>query len=433
MEDLTSNKKRHKLFRSDSRIWCIVILLVCISILAVYSSSSPMAYIKKNGDTSYYIIHHIGTMLIGIAALVIFYLIPTRTLKLIANVAMWGALILLGATMLLGIDENDATRRLMLFGTTFQTSDAAKVAVMLYLAKQLSTQRSRLDDKKTLQQICIPPFLAAALIFPANFSTAFLLGAAILTMLFIGQVRFVHILKITGILAALVAVFVSVSLMLHAVGFHASFVDKVTNRAETWVGRLARFGGKGDASDESDTSLTADYQAIQAELAVASGGLTGTGIGNSTLRYSLPHPYSDFIYAIIVEETGLAGGVLVLLIYLWFFSRVKKIVKRCDHTFPAYLAIGLGINILFQALMHMGVDVGVFPVTGQQLPFVSMGGSSLLFTGISFGIILRISCENEARIAKELAAETAAASSPAPEYSTNEPLNPYETYESNTF
>lgn len=427
MEDLTSNKKRHKLFRSDGRIWCIVILLVCISILAVYSSSSPMAYIKKNGDTSYYIIHHIGTMIIGIAGLVIFYLIPTRTLRLVSNLAMWIALFLLGATMLLGIDENDATRRLMLFGTTFQTSDAAKVAVMLYMARQLSGQRSKLNEWKTVRQISIPAFLAVALIFPANFSTAFLLGAAVLTMMFIGQVPFRHICRITGILAALAVAFVSVSLLLHAVGFHMPLVDKVTNRAETWVARLERFTDKTDEAEENDSSLTTDYQAIQAELAVASGGFTGNGIGNSTLRYSLPHPYSDFIYAIIVEETGLTGGVLVLLIYLWFFSRAKRIVKRCDNTYPAYLTIGLAINILYQALMHIGVDVGFFPVTGQQLPFISMGGSSLLFIGISFGIILRVSCENEIRKAKEEDAAAREENTLTFENTTHEQITPYES------
>ncbi len=402
MEDLTTRTSRHALFKSDHQIWGIVILLACISILAVYSTSSVMAYIKKNGDMSFYIMHHIGTLLIGLAALVIFYLIPSHTLSLLSSVCMAGAIGLLLLTPIFGLNENEAIRRISLIGFTFQTSDAAKVAVAIFLARQLSAKRNSLGDWRTVFRIFLPVLIAVALIFPFNFSTAALLFASALTVMYFGQVRFWHLCKIAGVAGGLAVLFIGLALLCHTAGIKNPVIDKVTHRVETWVNRVERFGGNAQDGEAEDTSLTTDYQAIQAELAIATGGLTGKGFGHSTLRYALPHPYSDFIYAIIIEETGIVGGLAVLVLYIWFFFRVKRIVKRCDRTFPAFLAIGLAVNILYQAFMHMGVAVGVFPVTGQTLPFVSMGGSSLLFTGMSFGIILRISREVERRKEKSL-------------------------------
>jgi cell division protein FtsW len=284
------------------------------------------------------------------------------------------AIPLLLITLLFGTSINQASRWLEIpgLGVTIQTSDFAKLALIIYVARMLSLRQNNLNDiKKTFFPIAIPVVIVCLLILPANFSTAAMVGVACWLMLFIGRINMRHLLGFTGLGVVVIGLFIFIALKTNTV-----------SRVETWKNRIENY-----SSEEGGDN----YQALQSKIAIATGGLVGKGPGNSTQRNLLPHPYSDFIYAIIIEEYGIVGGVVVLLLYLILLYRAGIIIKKARRTFPAFLAMGLTLILVLQAMINMAVAVNLIPVTGQPLPLVSMGGTSVLFTSASFGILLSIS------------------------------------------
>lgn len=279
---------------------------------------------------------------------------------------------------------------------TMQTSDLAKLALFMYISKMLSKKQDVIKEfKKGFLPIIGPVILVCGLIAPANLSTALLTGATSLMLMFIGRVSVKHILLAIGVAAIPVALLVSVAVMTYNKEEGKSTI-KVANvgRVTTWIKRVQDFMY---AKDEA-----VPYQVQQAKIAIANGGLfMGKGPGNSTQRNFLPHPYSDFIYAIIIEEYGLAGGAFIIFIYLLFLFRCINIFKRCPYAFGAFLALGLSFTLAIQAIANMAVNVNLTPVTGVTLPLISMGGTSFLFTCAAIGIILSVARNVEQLEGKE--------------------------------
>ncbi len=376
-----------KYFKGDLNIWAIIVGLSVFSLLAVYSSTGTLAYQKSGGNTAFHIIHHAGHLTIGLALAFILHMFPC---KYYARLSQWLLLIvvpLLLITLFFGVDENDATRRLNIFGVTFQTSDLAKMALIMYLAQRLAANQGQiLDFRKTLLPMYIIIGIICVLILPANFSTAALLFLVCIMLLFVGRIS---VKQLSGLCAITLVAGVVLIGSLYFLQKGAGMDNVITQRAGTWVNRMDRFL----SDDVEKDNLGDNFQPMQAKIAVGTGGFFGKGPGNSVQRNFLPHPYSDFIFAIIVEEWGILGGLIVLFLYLNLLYRTVLIVRKCDKAFPAFLATGLALSIVIQALLNMAVAVGLIPVTGQPLPLISMGGTSILFTGAAFGIILGISRE----------------------------------------
>ncbi len=401
-----------KYFKGDPSIWAIIIGLSVFSLLAVYSSTGTLAYRWSGGNTARYIFRHAMFLF---SALAVTFILHRFSYKFYARLSSWLLLIsipLLIATLFFGVDENDATRRISIFGGfTFQTSDFAKLVLIMFLGQRLAVRQEQITDfKKTLLPLFIIIGVVCVCILPANFSTAALLFLTCVVLLFIGRVSFAQLSGLCAITLVAGMILVGGLYGLQKAGVN----NVITQRAGTWVGRVERFF----VDEELDSDLAENFQANQAKIAVGTGGFFGKGPGNSVQRNFLPHPYSDFIYAIIIEEWGVLGGAVILFLYLNLLYRTILIVRKCEKTFPAFLATGLAFSVVFQAMMNMWVAVGLMPVTGQPLPFVSMGGTSILFTGAAFGIILGISREireQEERKAAKEAKEQAAKQPVEPE------------------
>jgi cell division protein FtsW len=363
-----------KYFKGDPVIWLIVFLLSILSVLVVYSSTGTLAYKYQEGNTGYYVIGHSLKLLFGFGFIFITHLVPYKYYSRGAQIALYISIPLLLLTLVMGTNINAASRWLTVpvIGITIQTSDLAKLALIMYVARMLAMKQDTIKDfKNTFIPIVAPVIIVCGLILPANLSTATLVMATCILLMFIGRISISHLLLlgVTGIAA--LSLFVGIALWTGSEG-----------RVRTWINRVENFKA-GESED--------NYQADQAKIAVVTGGVLGKGPGNSEQRNFLPHPYSDFIYAIIVEEYGILGGVIILLLYLWLLFRAGMLVRKSDRTFPAFLSIGLAISLVFQAIINMGVAVNLLPVTGQTLPLVSMGGSSQLFASMAIGIILSVS------------------------------------------
>ncbi len=344
------------------------------SLLSVYSASGTLAYKYQGGNTSYYFLRHFFFVFLGLIIIYITHLLPHRYYWGLSPLLLILSIPLLLATLVLGESINHASRWLTLpiIGISFQTSDLAKFALIMYVARFLSQRQKTIKDFKTsFIPIILPIFLITLLILPANFSTASILFGTCLILLFIGRIRVMYIFGAIATILVAFSIFILIAMQ---------FPD--TFRVKTWEKRIENY-----ISDDRKNN----YQVEQSKIAIATGGILGKFPGNSTQRNFLPHPYSDFIYAIIIEEYGLLGGILILALYLFLFFRAGIIVKESRRTFPAFLAMGLTISLVFQALTNMAVAVNLIPVTGQPLPFISMGGTSLLFTSVAFGIIIGVS------------------------------------------
>jgi cell division protein FtsW len=382
--------KIRKYLKGDRIIWAIILVLSIYSLLAVYSSTGTLAYKKMGGDTMYYLVRHGVILLIGLFIIFITHLIPYKYYSRLSQLFLFAVIPLLLFTLLIGTSINQASRWLTLpgLGITIQTSDFAKLALIMYIARLLSLKQHQIKSyKEAFIPIMIPVIIVCMLILPANLSTAMLLFITCLILMFIGRISIKHLLAFgaTGILA--VALFISVTMVMDKQG-----------RIGTWKNRVENFLG-GDTEE--------NFQVEQAKIAIATGGLFGKTPGKSTQRNFLPNPYSDFIFSIIIEEYGLIfGAIPILFCYLFLLFRAGVILRKAERTFPAFLAIGLTLVIVLQAMVNMGVAVNLFPVTGQNLPLVSMGGSSLLFTGIALGIILSVSKGVEQEIIDAEAATT---------------------------
>jgi cell division protein FtsW len=363
-------------FKGDRTIWLIVILLSIVSILAVYSSTGTLAYKYQSGNTEYYLFKHGIIMILGFALMYMGHFVKYTFYARIANLGIIIAIPLLLMTLLMGSNINEASRWLTLpiIGLSFQTSDFAKVALILYVARALSKRQDNIKDfKSAFVPIIVPVGLVCGLILPANFSTSAVLFTTCVILMFIGRISVKYIASMIGIAITAFALFLLIS---YAAGYDG--------RISTWKARIENFSS-GDAEG--------NYQVEQAKIAVATGGVLGKGPGNSSQRNFLPHPYSDFIFAIIIEEYGLFGGTFVVFLYLLLFYRALQIVKRTERAFAALITIGCAFSLVFQALINMAVAVNLFPVTGQPLPMLSMGGTSIWFTSAAIGIILSVSSE----------------------------------------
>ncbi len=367
-----------KILQGDRVIWMVVILLSFLSLLAVYSSTGTLAYKYQQGNTVYYMMKHLIILALGFVLMILAHKVKYTYYSRIFQVTLYVAILLLVITLLFGKDVNDAKRALELpFGLTFQASDLAKLTLIIYLARILTKKQDALNDFKSLfVPVMVPIIVVCGLILPSNLSTAVMLFVTSLVLLFIGRIRWLNILKLIGIAVAAFVIFIGILMLLP---------ESKQGRLKTWENRMESFFS-GEEEEEED-------QVVQSKIAVVSGGILGKMPGNSTQRNFLSHPYSDFIFAIIIEEYGLIGGSFVVLLYMILLFRAVRIVIKSPRTFGAFLTIGVAFSLVFQALINMGVAVNLLPVTGQPLPLVSMGGTSIWFTSLSIGIILSVSRE----------------------------------------
>lgn len=387
--------------RGDRVIWAVVFILSLISILAVYSSTGTLAYKYQGGNTMYYFLKHLSIVIMGIGIMYLVHNIPYTYFSKISMGLIVLAVILLPLTLGMGTNRNDASRWLTvpIINMSFQTSDLAKLALITFLARQLAKSQDIMHDfKRGFLPLLLPILGICLLILPANFSTAAVLFASSLVLLFIGRARLLHIGALLG--SAFIVVLITVLL---ALALPTETVSKVLPRFETWKARVETFAGNEDVAVSADKN----YQADQAKIAVAKGGLFRIAPGKSDQRNFLPHPYSDFIYAIIIEEYGMVGGLFVLFLYLVLLLRVVKMVGKTEKPFASLLAMGCCFSLVFQGMVNMAVAVNLFPVTGQPLPLISMGGTSLWFTSIAIGMILSVSREHESAAEPKPQLETA--------------------------
>jgi cell division protein FtsW len=363
--------------KGDRYIWFIVLMLSGFGVMAVYSSTGTLAYVKKGGNTEFYLLKHVGILLLSLFILWLAHLVDFRYYSRISQLLLFISLPLLLYTLFFGTEINYAKRWLTIpvIGLRFQTSDLAKMALIMFIARFLSKRQDKVKDaKKTFWPILGWIGLTCLLIAPADLSTAAVLFTTSILLLFLGRVPIKQILQLAGIGAVIFPALIFVLW---------NYPETMGSRGTTWKSRIESF----ISADEDGGS----YQTQMAKIAITEGGLTGKGPGKSTQRNFLPSPYADFIFAVIIEEYGMLGGLFLLSLYLLFLYRVLLIVRRTPKAFGALLAVGLGISLVMQAFINTGVAVGIFPVTGLPLPLVSMGGTSLFFTSFAFGIILSVS------------------------------------------
>jgi cell division protein FtsW len=365
-------------FKGDKWIWFVIIILSLIGILAVYSATGTLAYSKQGGNTEWYFLRHTGFLLIGLGLLFLTHLIPFSYYSRISQIFLWISIGLLILTLAIGSEINNATRVIPIpgLGVTFQPSDMAKLFLVMYISRYLSKNQEEIDSPRVFWTTLGYILMVVLLIAPENLSTSLVVFVTAALLMFIGRVNFKYMMYLTFSGVGLISILVVVLLNVNTDGMESS-------RIPTWKKRIETFMGQDDGQG--------NYQQLQSKIAVATGGVFGKGPGNSTQRNYLPHPYSDFIYAIIIEEYGLIGGLIVAGCFLILVFRCLKIVVESPRAFGALVAMGLGLSMSLQAFVNMGVAVGMLPVTGLTIPLVSMGGTSLFMNSIGFGIILGIS------------------------------------------
>lgn len=364
--------------KGDKVLWAIVVLLSLLSVLAVYSATQSLEY-RSNKMSGFFLMKQVAMLGIGLIIVFVVHRINYTKFARFSVILYLLSIPLLILTLAMGTTLNEGSRWLTIpgIGLTFQTSDLAKLALFMFVARQLSIKQKVIKDfKRGFLPVLIPVLIICALIGWANLSTALLLGVTCCMLFFIGRVDVKHIglLALSGMVGVLLLFGIS----------------KISGkgRGSTWQTRIERFmGQKAETKEDED----ADYQITQSKIAIASGGLFGVGPGNSLTKNFLPHPYSDFVFAIIVEEYGLVGAAGLVFLYVLFLWRSINIFRRCPYAFGAFLAVALSFTLVFQALINMAVNVQLLPVTGLTLPLVSMGGSSIWFTCIAIGIILSVS------------------------------------------
>ncbi len=367
----------------DKAIWMVALILSIWSLLSVYSSISFLA-VKAGGNSTKFLTKQGILLMMGLGVIYIVHRINYKYFARLANVVYGLAVIALVLTLVAGSDINDAKRWLEIpfVGLTLQTSDFAKVALVMWVAKELHLRREYLEDfRNEVVPILIRISIVCGLILPADLSTALMLGFVTVGMMFVGGVPISGLFRIGGLAMAL-------GMGIYVVG---KISPDMFPRFGTWTNRIEQhigftIGGVDHIATEGE------YQIELAQIAIHNGGLFPSGPGTGTSRNYLPHPYSDMIYAFIIEEWGaIIGGLGLLLIYLIFLYRTILTAKKCDRPFGSYLAMGLGMMITLQALINMAVAVRLFPTTGQPLPLVSYGGTSILFTCLAIGMILAVS------------------------------------------
>jgi cell division protein FtsW len=373
-----------KNIKGDRLIWAIAALLAIFSFLPVYSAASNLAYASDNGHTFNYFIKHFVHLFLGFAIIYGVHKIPYRYFKGLSMIMIPVVLVLLMVTMFqpdLAESATNARRwiRVPLVGFTFQPSTLASVVLMVYVARYLSKiQDKEISFKETLLPLWAPVFLILILILPANFSTTAMIFTMVVILAFLGgyPLRYLGLIVGSGLI-----VFTFFILLAKA------FPDMMPNRIDTWMSRIDNFSNGEDAD--------ANYQIEKAKIAIASGGIKGLGPGKSVQKNFLPQSSSDFIFAIIIEEYGMIGGLFLLLFYMLLLIRLVIVSQKSETVFGKLLVVGVGLPIVFQALINMAVAVELFPVTGQTLPLISSGGTSIWMTCLAIGIVLSVSAKRE--------------------------------------
>lgn len=364
----------------DRSLWALVSLLAIFSFIPVYSASTNLAYLNGgDGNTISYLIKHFVHLFMGFIIIFAVHKIPYRYFRGISILMLPFAIVLLIITIFKGttIDGSYASRWITIpvVNMSFQTSSFAAVVLMIYVARYLSKiVDKQLTFKETIWPLWIPVLTVVGLIFPANFSTAAIIFSMVILLAYLGGYPLKYIGYIGGSTVVLASMFILTSM---------AFPGLLPNRVDTWTSRIESF-----VSNESEEE---QYQVEKAKIAIATGGISGNGIGKSVQRNFLPQSSSDFIYAIIIEETGLIGGFFVMLIYLFILLRIAIIFTKKESVYAKLLVAAVGLPIIFQAFINIGVAVNLFPVTGQTLPLISSGGSSIWMTCVGIGIILSVS------------------------------------------
>ena len=384
MKQLVNNLK------GDKGIWSFVALLALFSFMPVFSASSNLAYIGQgNGNTLGYLVKHIVHICIGFTIIFMVHKVPYHYFKAVSKGALYIVWVLLAYTLIKGtvIAGANASRWIQVpfIGVTFQTSTLAAMVLFIFVARYLSkTREVPISFKSSIWELWLPVFITLAFILPANFSTTALIFSMVLMLVFIGKypLRYIGIVVGSGIV--FLAFFILVA---------KAFPDAFPNRVDTWISRIDNF-----TSDKPDED---DYQIEKAKIAIASGKIYGLGPGKSVQKNFLPQSSSDFIFAIIVEEYGLLGGLGVLMLYLLLLFRFVIASHKANSLFGKLVVVGLGFPMIFQAMVNMAVAVELLPVTGQTLPLISSGGSSIWMTCFALGIIISVT-KKEEEIAQEL-------------------------------
>ncbi len=396
--------------RGDKIIWFIVTMLAICSILAVYSAAVKLAYANHGGNTEFYLVQQIMFITLGIICMVTAYRFNYMLYSRLAVLGLVITIVLLAYTLMFGIEIHDAKRWINIPGLnkTIQTSDIAKLALIVYVARALSLKQNVIKDfKSAFLPIIIPVVVVCSLIAPADLSTSLLLFGTCLLMMIIGRVslKYVFLMFLVGLAALAILVLLG-----------TVFPEFI--RLETWISRVTEFFSNTDGG----------WQIQQSKIAIANGGWFGQGPGGSIQRDYLPYASADFIYAIICEEYGILGGFTLIALYLGLLFRCTSMVTRCHKTFGAILAIGLCLNIVVQAMANIAVSVHLVPVTGLTLPMVSMGGTSIIFTCISLGIILSVSRYVEEYSTYEIMQEEAEVRNEEVTVKVNDKRMKYENY-----
>lgn len=384
MSDRTDGmQKVFENIKGDRLIWAIVALLAILSFLPVYSAASDLAYSRHNGNTFISIVKHFVHLLLGFVIMYLVHKIPYRYFKGLSLVMIPIVLVLLVITMMQGTVMGGASAsrwiQIPFVGMSFQTSTFASVVLMVYVARYMSKIKDKeITFKSSILPLWMPVFMVLALILPSNFSTAAIIFLMVLVLVFLGSYPLRYIAVILGSGAVALVFFVMVAKLT---------TGPLNVKVTTWENRLKNY---------SNTEVTeADYQIEKAKIAIASGGVYGLGPGKSVQKNFLPQSSSDFIFAIIIEEYGLIGGFLLMFMYLWLLFRIVIVAQKAETIFGKLLVLGVGLPIIFTALINMGVAVELFPVTGQTLPLVSSGGTSIWMTCLAIGIILSVSAKRE--------------------------------------
>ena len=405
----------NKILKGDRVIWVVMLILGVISLLAVYSATSSEAHVRFGAYNEKVLLKHAATLMAGFVMMFIASRINYRHYSRAIELVLLFCFILLIFTYFFGSRINGASRSIM----GFQTSELAKIVLIAYLAKYIVVWNNRdYTFKNLIVPIFLPIILIVAPIFPENLSTAAMLFVVCIVMLYIGQIKFSYLMALIGIVVLGMGLYILTDDMVAnirqnrynkvvaAAELHpedAKLQEKAQrkpriSRVKTWQGRIEAAKEEREAKiaagvDPEHSPLQIDdrnAQKMYAKIAVARGGLFGKGSGKSTQRNFLPQPFSDCIYAIIIEEYGLVGGIFVMLLYIILLTRSVRIMKKRPLTFGALMAFGIAFILIMQAMINMGVSTGLMPVTGQQLPFVSRGGSSMLMTGFAVGMILSV-------------------------------------------
>jgi cell division protein FtsW len=362
-------------FKGDRYLWLFTTVLTLFSLMVVYSSTESLAF-REKASLEYYLIKHAAFAAMGISIMFLFHFLNYRVYRKVATLVFFLAIPLLIYTLVAGTSINDANRWITIpgIGLSFQSSDLAKIALILFLARLLSDKTVDFSSWSLFRKCMVPISVIFILIVPTNLSTAAMLFGTGMVIMFMGRFSTSKLILAGMIMLALIGLTISTGLL---------------GRAETWKARLERFTSDDHEGGEEN------IQTKHSKIAVASGGFFGEGPGNGKQKNYLPHAYSDFVYAIIIEEYGLIGGAVVFLLYLLIFQRGLAIARKAQSPFGALIAVGITFQFLLQAIINMAVSLDLFPVTGQTLPLLSLGGSSQIITFSALGIVQSVARDSE--------------------------------------